>query len=169
MNIYPVWWDTTLTIYNKFTDPQTQVITWYKHVLTNCFWKYIGNKITIGETIIETNDTICRIPIQQSGEIAVAGIGVVGVTTAGAGSLYLDRYIWESLPNDKMADFFTLGVGDIIIKGEVDDIIDEYTSGHRSSDIMAKYKRLQGCIMIEAFSINTGIGRNSEHYYVKGV
>lgn len=37
MNSYPIWWDTDLTIYNKFTDPQTQLIKWYRTVLTNCF------------------------------------------------------------------------------------------------------------------------------------
>lgn len=148
MNIYPVWWDTTITIYNKFTDPQTRVISWYKHTLNDCFWKYTGDKINIGETVIETDDTICRIPKSNK---------------------YLDKYQWESLTNDTMSDYFTIGVGDIIIKGEVNDIIDEYTSGHRSSDIMAKYKKLQGCIMVESFSINTGTGRGSEHYLVKGV
>lgn len=148
MNIYPVWWDTTITIYNKFTDPQTRVISWYKHTINNCFWKYTGDKINIGETVVETDNTICRIPKDDN---------------------YLDKYAWESLTNDKMSEYFTIGVGDIIVKGEVSDIIDEYTAGHRSSDIMAKYKRLQGCIMIESFSINTGVGRCSEHYYVKGV
>ena len=148
MNVYPVWWDTTVTIYNKFTDPQTRVISWYKHTVNNCFWKYTGDKINIGETVIQTNDTICRIPKNEN---------------------YLDKYVWESLSNDKMSEYFTLGVGDIIIKGTVNDIIDEYTPGHRSSDIMAKYKKLQGCIMIESFSINTGVGRCSEHYFVKGV
>lgn len=148
MNIYPEWWDTTITIYNKFTDPQTRVISWYKHTLDGCFWKYTGDKITIGETVIQTNNTICRIPISEE---------------------YLDRYAWESLTNDKMSEYFTIGVGDILIKGEVDDIIDEYTSGHRSSDILAKYKKLQGCIVIETFSVNVGPGRCAEHYYIKGV
>ena len=148
MNTYPVWWDTTITIYNKFTDPQTRVISWYRYTLNNCFWKYTGDKINIGDTVVETDNTICRIPMHSN---------------------YLDKYAWESLPNDRMSNYFTIGVGDIIVKGEVADIIDEYTAGHRSSDIMAKYKRLQGCIMIESFSINTGVGRCSEHYYVKGV
>lgn len=148
MNVYPVWWDTTITIYNKFTDPQTRVISWYKHTIPNCFWKYTGEKITIGETVLSTNDTICRIAKND---------------------IYMDKYRWEQLPNNEMDEYFTLGVGDIIVKGEVSDIVDEYTSGHRSSDVVAKYKKLQGCIVIESFSDNTGIGRGSEHYYVKGV
>ena len=148
MNVFPSWWDTTITIFNKFQDPQTRVITWYKTVIKNCFWKYTGDKITIGETVVQTNDTICRIPKSKN---------------------YLDKYAWESTSNDEMSKYFTIGVGDIIVKNEVADIIDEYTSGHRSSDIISKYKKLQGCIVIESFSINTGTGRGSEHYLVKGV
>lgn len=148
INKYPKWWDTTITIYNKFTDPQTRVISWYRTVLSDCFWKYTGDKITIGETVLETNDTICRIPKNDK---------------------YLDKYQWEALTNDNMSNYFTIGVGDIVIKGEVSDIIDEYTSGHRSSDVVSKYKKLQGCIIVESFSDNTGTYRGSEHYFIKGV
>jgi hypothetical protein len=68
-----------------------------------------------------------------------------------------------------MSDFFTLGTGDIIVKGEVDDEIDEYTSKKRSTDLVAKYKALQGCMQIEEVAINVGAGRCNEHYYVKGI
>lgn len=148
MNRYPIWWDTTITIYNKFIDPQTRLVSWFGTVVSGCFWKYVGDKITIGETVIETNNSICRIPKSDK---------------------YLDRYVWESTPNDQMSNYFTLGVGDIIVKGEVADIVDEYQAGHRSSDLLTKYKKLQGCIVVESFAINTGTGRNEEHYYVKGV
>ena len=67
-----------------------------------------------------------------------------------------------------MGDYFTLGTGDIIVKGAVTDEIDEYTSGKRSSDFIKKYKALQGCMEIQHFSIDTGIGRCAEHYYVTG-
>lgn len=148
MNVYPEWWDTTITIYNKFTDPQTRVISWYRNVIPNCFWKYTGDKITVGETVIETDNSICRIPKSD---------------------MYLDKYQWENTPNNEMSDYFTIGIGDILVKGEVTDIINEYEAGHRSSDFLAKYKKLQGCMVVEAYSINTGTGRGSEHYYVKGV
>ena len=41
---YPIWWDTTLTIYNQFKDPVTRVVTWYRTVVGGSFWKYTGNK-----------------------------------------------------------------------------------------------------------------------------
>ncbi len=145
--IYPPWWETTLTIYNKYEDKQTNVVTWYKTVVNKCFWKYTGNKVLVGDTLLETNTTICRIPFDDR---------------------FLEKYEWEHLPNDQMGNYFTLGQSDIIVKGEVSDIIDEYTKGHRSTDLLAKYKELQGCIEVDHFSINTGTARCSEHYLVTG-
>ena len=143
----PVWWDTTLTIYNQYKDPQTKVVMWVRNTVDNCFWKYTGNKVTVGQVELETNTTICRIPKDNR---------------------YLDRYLWEALPNDQMPNYFTLGPGDIIIKGNVDDTIDETVKGQRSTDLLTKYKKMQGCIEIKTFADNTGIGRNDKHYYVTG-
>lgn len=146
--IYPEWWDTTVTIYNKFTDPQTQIVKWYKSVVNGAFWKYVGDKITVGKTVLETNNIICRIRKDDR---------------------FLEQYQWMNIPNDKMKDYFTLGKGDIIVKGEVNDEVNEYQNGHRSTDLIAKYKDLQGCMSIERIAINVGAGRCDEHYYVKGI
>lgn len=147
-DIYPEWWDTTLTIFNQFKDPQTKVVRWYKTVVDGAFWKYVGDKITIGKTVLETNNIICRIRKDDR---------------------FLEKYEWVQKPNDEMSDYFTLAKGDIIIKGAVDEDIDEYTNGRRSNDIIAKYKQLQGCMSIEEMAINVGAGRCDEHYYVKGI
>lgn len=148
MNNYPSWWNTTITLYNRYEDPQTNVITWYRYVIKNAFWKYVGDKITIGKTVLETNDIICRIRKDDR---------------------FLERYEWLNTPNDLMENYFTLGQGDIIIKGEIDDEINEYTSGTRSSDLKKKYKALQGCMEVQEWSNNTGGGRGNEHYFVKGI
>ena len=148
MNNYPIWWDTTITIFNKYQDTQTQLVKWYKHTIPNCFWKYIGNKVNVGEVVLQTNDTICRIPKDSN---------------------YKEKYEWINIPNDLMSQYFTLGAGDIIVKGAVDDTIDEYIKGKRSSDLLSKYKALQGCIEIQEVSDNTGVGRCDEHYLVRGV
>lgn len=147
-NQYPVWWDTQLTIYNKFIDPQTQIVTWYRTVVDNAFWKYVGDKITINDTVIETDNTIARIRKDKR---------------------FLPRHEWINKPNDEMQNYFTLGKEDIIVKGEVDDIINEYQSGKRSSDLVGKYKELQGCMTIQEIAINVGAGRCNEHYFVKGI
>ena len=144
---YPVWWEDTITVYNKFVDPQTQVVTWYPTVLTNCFWKAERSKVTVGQTVIESYNTLCRIPQNLK---------------------FLDRYQWEALPDDVMPQDFTLSEGDIIVKGEVSEAIDEGTKGHRSSDFIAKYKALRGCIQIETVAINTKTGTNDKHYRVSG-
>ena len=60
-NIYPIWWDTDLTIYNKYEDPQTRIVTWYRTIVAGAFWKYTGDKVTIDKVTLETNNTICRI------------------------------------------------------------------------------------------------------------
>ena len=146
MSNYPEWWNTTVTVFNKYEDPTSRLITWYKTVIHNCFWKNTGNKIVIGETALDTNSTLCRLPVHPS---------------------FLEKYEWNALA-DK-SNNFTLSPGDIIIKGEVDEIIDEYASGYRTSDILTKYKKLQGCMVIEQYALNTGLGRGLEHYFVRGV
>lgn len=148
MNNYPSWWNTTVTIFNKFIDPQTQLISWYKTVVEGCFWKDTGNKITINNVVLETNNIICRIRKDAK---------------------YLDRYEWESLANDLMSNYFTLSPGDIIIKGNIDDTINEYQSGKRATDLLKKYKSKYGCLEIQAVSNNTNGGRGNEHYYVTGI
>lgn len=144
---YPIWWDATLTLYNKYVDPQTQLIKWYRTVLENCFWKASGDKTVINDTVIDTSGVICRIPKNAA---------------------FLEKYEWVDVPNDEMENYFTLAPGDIIIKGIVDDEIDEYQKGHRATDLLAKYQDLRGCIEIQEIAINTGRGRNDPHYYIRG-
>lgn len=148
MNSFGSWWDTTVTIYNKFEDPQTHVVKWYRHVVHNCFWKSAGNKITIGSVTLDSNNIICRIRENDK---------------------FLEKHLWVATPNDEMSNYFTLGVGDIIVKGEVDDEINEYASGQRSTDLKTKYKKLQGCMEIQQWSNNTGGGRGNQHYFTSGI
>lgn len=145
--IYPVWWDTTITLYNKYEDPQTQVIRWYRTVIEKCFWQNVGDKLIVGTTALDTTKLICRIPEDDR---------------------FLLRHIWVQQPNDEMANYFTLSQGDIIVKGEVEDEINEYQKGSRASDLISKYKDL-GCIEVREVTINTGTGRNNPHYHVRGV
>lgn len=148
MNNYPSWWDTTVTIYNKYEDAQTNIVSWFRHVVTGAFWKYSGNKVVVNNVVLETKDIICRLRKDDT---------------------FLEKQDWIALPNDVMSNYFTLSQGDIIVKGEVDDEINEYVSGKRSSDLKKKYKALQGCVEIQEWANNTGGGRGNEHYYVKGI
>ena len=146
--VYPITWTDTITLFNKYEDPQTNLITWHRTIIDKCFWKNTGNKINIGSVVIGTNDIICRIPENDN---------------------FMEKHNWINIPNDMMHKYFTLGIGDIIVRDSVQDDINEYVSGKRSSDLINKYKNLQGCFLIEQMSINTGIGRCAPHYFAKGV
>lgn len=143
-NYYPVWWDKTLTLYNKYTESNGQV-TWYRTVLEGCFWKYTGEEVRVNESVLATKDTTCRIPKNLS---------------------FKPKAQWNEL-SDKSANF-TLGRGDILVLGAVFDNIDEYTRGERSTDLLTKYRE-QGCIEINEYRDNTGAGRVCEHYFVRGI
>lgn len=147
VNIYPIWWNQAITIYNKYEDASTQIITWYRTNLSNCFWKNDIQKMTLGQEVIETNSIICRIPKDER---------------------FMEKYNWLQLPNDAKSNYFTLGRGDIIIKGSVTDTIDEYLKGSRSNDLKTKYKDL-GCLEVDNISINIGTGVGMEHYRVRGI
>lgn len=148
MNNYPSWWDTTITLFNKYEDPTTQLVSWYKTTIEGCFWSNLHDRVKIGKTVLEADGIICRIRKDDR---------------------YLDIQEWLALPSDLKNNYFTLRQQDILIKGEIDETINEYQSGLRSTDILAKYKQFQKCLEVAQFMDNTGGGRGNEHYYVKGV
>lgn len=144
MSRYPVWWNSTVTLYNRYEDPLTQLVTWYRTVLTDCFWKvnvvtrYDSSEINKSYT----NQIICRIPKNND---------------------YYSAYEWKRFTAMNRSNTFTLQTGDILINGEVDDVIDEYTKGQRSTDLAERYKDL-GVIRIENVADNSDETRNIPHY-----
>lgn len=146
-SLYPMWWDTTITIYNRYEEPQTNFVTWYRNILDSCFFKNTNNNVTIGKTSFETNNIILRIPENKN---------------------YMSYGEWICLPESERKNCFTLHQGDIIVKGESDDEIDEYKTGMRSSDLLTKYKNIGICLVISTYQDNTGGGRCTPHYYISG-
>lgn len=147
MNDYPAWWDKTITLYNKYTDPLTKVVSWFRRVISDCFWDNTATMIIEGSVKVLSNDVICRVPESP---------------------YYKPKGEWKDLPNDRLSNYFTIGQGDIVVLGEVDDIVDEDIRGHRSNDLVAKYKDTQDCIVIKRYSDNTGDGRCMPHYHIIG-
>lgn len=147
MNTYPSWWDDTVTLYNKYMDPTTKKVTWYRHVLNNCFYRHIIEKVTVGKTTLDSNVSICRIRVSDK---------------------FVDKKSWMKLSDDERAEAFTLSGGDIIVADETDFDLDEYTNGHRSSDLIKENRDWPGCFTIETVNINIGGGRGNEHFYVRG-
>lgn len=144
---YPIWWETTVTIYNKFVDSQTQLVTWYRQVITDCFWQLSGSTVKVGDVTLDSKSIVCRIPKDER---------------------FIEKQEWIKLPNDQKANYFTIGQGDILVKGECSDMIDEYTQGHRSTNLLGEYREYQACMEITDYSNNTGAGRNNEHYLTRG-
>lgn len=142
-SVYPIWWSDTVTIYNRYENPTTNLVTWYRTVINNCFWQNNFQLIKLGDVQLDSDNIICRIPKNPD---------------------YVNRELWETQLSTK----FTLAQGDIIVKGAVNDTINEYTDGQRSTDLIEKYKK-RGCMVIERFSDNTGFGRGIPHYHVLGV
>ena len=146
------WWDKTITIYNKYVDPTTQRVSWYRTVVKNCFWKAQNLYVSIGRyglsaqgIVTENKEIICRIPKNTH---------------------FLEKREWRELA-DKTTRF-TLANGDIIILGQVDDIIDEYTPGMRSTDLVARYREYDACLEVDTYVNNVQTGVNLEHYRVTG-
>jgi hypothetical protein len=148
MNSYPMWWDQTITVYNKTTDPITRIVKWHKHTISNCFWRDLASKVKVGDVVLETDTIVCRIPQQDN---------------------FLEQYAWVELTDDEKGSFITLGIGDLVVKGNIVDEIDEYTSGKRSTDLVSKYKRLQGCFEVQKISMNVSTGMLNPHYHISGV
>lgn len=143
MNNYPVWWNTTVTVYNKYEDSKGEV-TWYRTVLEGCFWKFTTDYARVDNATTMTKVLICR--VRKS-------------------DMFLEDYEWQEA--DDRSDYFTFNDGDLLVKGEIEDEISEYTNGKRSSDLMRKYK--SRCVEITEYRNNTGEGRVCEHYLVRGI
>lgn len=144
---YPVWWESTVTIYNKFVDSQTNLIHWYRNVITDCFWQLSGQTVKVGEVTLDSKSVICRIPKDNR---------------------FLEKRDWIKIPDAQKGDYFTIAQGDIVVRGICDDEIDEYTQGQRSTDLLGKYREYQACMEISEYANNTGAGRNNEHYLTRG-
>ena len=143
MNNYPEWWNTTVTLYNKYESSNGE-ITWYRTVLTGCFWKYVTEYSRIDNATQMTKVLLCRVRKSKD---------------------FLENFEWQE-QSDK-SSYFTFNDGDILVRGEVEDTIDEYTKGQRASDLLTKYK--SRCAEITECAINVGAGRVNEHYLVRGI
>lgn len=148
VNNYPLWWDTTITIYNKYIDPQTQLTRWYRTVIKNCFYKATGSSVVINQYKLDTGAIECRIPKQDN---------------------FKPRAEWLALPNDVRGNYFTVWAGDLIVPAEIEDEIDDYTDGKRATDFMVKMRNSYGCLPVDRASINQGRGRGQEHYYAQAL
>lgn len=99
---------------------------------------------TIG-VLTENKTIICRIPQDKR---------------------YLDKRAWNDLETKEGR--FTLANGDIIILGDVEEEIDDYTSGKRHTDLIAKYKVYDECLEVDTYVNNVQAGVDLNHYRIVG-
>lgn len=142
-NAYPDWWCDTVTLYNRYEAPNGE-ISWYRTVLMGCFWKYTTDYVRVNNETQVIKVLLCRVRKNKK---------------------FIENYEWQALA-DKSGRF-TFNEGDILIKGKVEDVINEYTKGQRASDLLKKYK--DRCAEITESRNNTGEGRVDEHYLVRGI
>lgn len=147
ISTYPIWWDSDITLYNRYENPITNMVTWHKTYISNCFIQSAKTMISDGQTVYNTDNNIIRIPQNDK---------------------FIEYTDWINIPNDKQSEYFTLHQGDIIIKGTIDFDINEYEDGKRSTDLIDKYKQLGTCLTIDNWQNNTGNGRIAPHYFVSG-
>lgn len=148
MSNFPTWWDTTITVYSKHTDAATSIVSWHRITLPQCFWKRVGSKTTVKDIQIDTESITCRIPKNAN---------------------FVEPFNWIEMTKSELEGKFTLQQGDIIIKGDCDFEINEYQAGHRSTDLIAKYRKIQGCMEIKDVAIDTMTGMLNPHYNVRGL
>ena len=137
-------WNKTITLYNKLEDNTTGHISWYRHVLKNCFFKATKRSANVGNTQKNSGDYIIRIPQLNN---------------------FLSAAKWLEITDNSYDKFITLQGGDLIVLGDVSDEIDEYTPGQRSSDLVNRYAAL-GSLFISSVNINTDLP--GAHYLVRG-
>ncbi len=138
-----MFWNKTITLYNRFEDEKTGLITWHRHKIEHCFFKNTKSGANIGNVQRFSSESIVRIPEQHN---------------------YLPPFEWLKLADSKRPECMTLQVDDIIVPADVSDEIDEYSQGTRSSDLLAKYKSL-GALRIKSVNINTVAP--GAHYFIR--
>ena len=141
---YPHWWNTTITLYNKYTRSDKK-IAYSRRVLNNVFYKAEKTEQLSGPALYQASSYIVRIPQDTA---------------------YLPHSQFAQQPEENIGDYFTLNTGDLVFKGEIDEEIDETVSGMRANDLLNKY--MPDCFTVKTFSDNTGTAV-ARHYYISGV
>lgn len=136
----------TITVYNclKAADnPNSMKDTWQKTVLHDCYYKNVMGRVDSEKTSKMQNVYTARIPRSDR---------------------YLPYHEWAQKPEAARTSYFTFSLGDIVIKGECDDLITG-TSPNTATELLQRYK--PDAFLVTAFSDNTS-HQMSKHYRVGG-
>lgn len=136
----------TITVYNclrAVDNPNSKSDIWYKTVLKNCFYKCLIEQVAAGNGIRMANVYTVRIPESKD---------------------YKTYQEWIKLPSDTRSAYFTLGISDIIVKG---DCMEKITglSPDTASEFLKRKK--PDAFVITAVSDNAS-HKHARHYRVGG-
>lgn len=135
----------TITIYNCFKavdNPNNTKDTWFRTVLTDCFYKSSIVQTASGTNLSMASSYITRIPADKP---------------------YKQYAEWIALSDVEKANYFTVSVDDLVVNGAVTDEITG-VSPYTAVNIVSKYK--PDSFKIKTFSDNTdGVG---SHYRLAG-
>lgn len=135
-----------ITVFNclKAADnPNSMKDTWQKTVLHDCYYKNVMGRVDSEKTSKMQNVYTARIPKSDS---------------------YLPYHEWAQKPEVARTSYFTFSLGDIVVKGECDDLITG-ASPNTATELLQKYK--PDAFLVTAFSDNTS-HQMSKHYRVGG-
>lgn len=102
--MYSPFWDKTITIFTPFISIDT--IKWYKYVISDVFFKCNSSKSLNDNEYVKDERTIIRIPVNNN---------------------YIPCDMW-TLSDNKNA-FFTVSHESIIVLGNVQDVLEDNSSG----------------------------------------
>lgn len=136
----------TITVYNCFRaadNPDSTEDTWYKTVLHNCYYKNVIGRVDNGKTSSMQNVYTARIPESLS---------------------FIPYREWIELSEELRKSYFTINLGDIVIKGEC---ADEITGSkpNTATEILQRYK--PDAFKVTAYTCNVS-HQMSKHYRVGG-
>lgn len=113
-------YNSTITIYNRISskDSGTKKEQWQRNVLSHCFFKMSMTQNQSGTESSNKNTYIVRIPQTEK---------------------YKPYEEWVTLEEEERNNYFTISLGDIIIKNEVLDIIDG-NAGNTATQVLNRHK-----------------------------
>jgi len=135
----------TITLYNCLhaVDSQDKKDHWYRHVLTDCFYKAAVTRIESGTNAGMQNTYTVRVPESDQ---------------------YKPYAEWAELLEEERKECFTAAVDDIVIAGECTEEITGAT-GQTAVQIMKRHK--PDAFKVTAFSDNTKF-LTAKHYRLGG-
>lgn len=134
----------TVTIWNRWRNPDTSKDEWYRHVINRCTWDVKIVRALVGDGAAIASTYNVRIEENAS---------------------YRDRRAWEDLNADGKVEFFTLSPGDLAALGNADF---EITGMKPYTESDAKKKFAPDIFTIRAVKDNAKPYMMGRHYRIEG-